>query len=67
MNLIPHKEYTIIAFDEKNEEMDRYNAIYLKDGKGRFSPNKGKGVYIFKEVGEDDGRIIRIGFWEVES
>jgi len=43
---------------------------FIGTGKGKLSPNKGKDVYIFKAViDEDDYKDgkIRVGFWEIEQ
>ncbi len=70
---IPFKvgvEYKLWDTDEPDFEANITHGIYLKTGKGRLSPNKGKDVYIFKATKEQDSYRdgkFKIGFWQIED
>jgi len=64
---VPYKKGTEYKIEFENESAF---GEFIGTGKGTLSPNKGKEVYIFKAViDEDDYKDgkIKVGFWEIEQ
>ena len=63
-------EYKFWDTDEPDFEGNIAYGKFLKTGKGRTSPNKGKDVYIFTATKNEDSYTkgqFKIGFWEIED
>jgi len=63
-------EYKIWQTDDPDYEPNIAYGKYVKTGKGRLSPNKGKDVYKFKATRDADAYIkgeFHVGFWEIEA